>query len=211
MISRVEISIADRQLTCLNGNITTSLIDSIRSAFQLNLFEPVICKPSVFHQNFLWRWSSTTILEPRLQDALTDLIASSARGLTKLSIATKIESCTLVSAVGTALLPSKRTLSVNFVSSVCISTWEPLIEAKWFELLEGPFSQHSHSLFNLGCKVAYHKVISGLIKLAEKLLNLLSLSAKEYHSRNNKIIQLNLENASRKKSRTTRLSKIATH
>ena len=70
------------------------------SAFELSLFEAVICNFSPFLENALWSRSYTILAHrPRTEDVSVDLRASSALGVTNLSIVVKMTLLTLFSTV----------------------------------------------------------------------------------------------------------------
>ena len=111
----VEVPFSDRQVTCLSGNVTTSLIGLIE----------IISRAQRNWEIFLaWVKYSTTRVPYR--GRLTDCTASSILVIIKLSSAAKTASCSLVTAVWAILFTSQRTVTVISFSSVSISTWETL-------------------------------------------------------------------------------------
>ena len=118
-----------------HGNIITNLIDPIRVCVRFWSTRWGHLKTSVFPEKSLWCGSKTTPSGLLPEDAMTNFMARSTHGITKLSIGVRITSCTLISTVATTLSTSLRTLSVIF-TCVCIYTWEPLTEADWFALFE---------------------------------------------------------------------------
>ena len=81
-----------------------------KSVFELTLLEAAIWRPSISPEETLWSGSGTTLSAPRLEDALTDFIASSSLGKTTSSIAVNAVSCTLASTVVITLSTSLPTL-----------------------------------------------------------------------------------------------------
>ena len=73
------------------------------------------------------------------ENALTDFMAISSLGKTKLSIAVQISSCTLASTVAIILSTSVLTMPELLLSNVCTSYREPSTGADMFALFDISF------------------------------------------------------------------------
>ena len=137
----------DQQISSLYSNITTSLINPVKSVREFNLLEAVICRPSILPKKSSWSGSSMLPSTLRPKDALVYLMANSTLGIIIFFIAVNTASWFLVWTVVISLSTSLRTLLPMFSSSVCISTCGPLI---WTGLIilfqEAPMSNTLVSL-----------------------------------------------------------------
>ena len=111
-----------------------------KSVFEFILLETVIWRSSMFPEKSLRSESSTALPISPPEDALTDLIAYFTVGITKISIAVNIASCTLASTSVITLAISLRTLLTMYYSSVCTSTWRPLSWLRSFVFPKAIFS-----------------------------------------------------------------------
>ena len=136
----VRISFVDRRITYFNGKITMSFIDSNQVCFRIYSIQGF----RYFLKNIFGRGQAQLFLDPP-EYALTDFMASSALGITRLSTATSIASCTLVSTVAATLSTSLRTLWIRLPSSICIFTWELMARAGRFVLFK-PYLHLLHSI-----------------------------------------------------------------
>ena len=115
----VQVSFSVRQLTCLNSNITTSLLILLKFV-ELSLLESFAGLRS-FLKNLSVQGQAQHFLYPvQTKHWLISLPVPVC--ITKLSIAANIASCTLVPTANIALPSSLRTLSAVSLSSVFIST-----------------------------------------------------------------------------------------
>ena len=106
--------------------ILRSTLILFKTVFEFILLAAVSWRPSIFSEKSLGYSSSTTLSTStsRIDDALTDFIATSTLCITRLSMAVRSASLYLVSTFVITSSTSLRTLLTMLLSNVGTSTWE---------------------------------------------------------------------------------------
>ena len=135
----INVSLLDRQVTHLDGNPKTILINLIQFC------APIYSNWGGHLEAFGFSWETsqactshnTIYISSRRH--VTNFVACSTSRINKLSKTVKISSCTLVLTTGIILPASLRTLPVKFLSSVCTSIWGLPTGSEFFAIFEVVF------------------------------------------------------------------------